>query len=128
MLREKRFLGKLPSDLVASELATWGTCHNGHGYDNPPGARLLIDNFTLYSPHDSTPTFEWRMPVGSLTADGYSYVFDQSETTIPPEVITTRDTQASFTEVAPGRWHLHLRARSAEGKWGPTAHFRIDIE
>ena len=125
MLTEKRFGGKAPGDLSAAELCTWSTVHNGHGYDTPHGARFLIDNFTIYSPTDATPSFEWRMPVGSLPADGYSYVFDQAQTTIPPETVMTKETTTVFKDVKPGTWYLHLRAHSPDGKWSPAAHCKI---
>ena len=128
MLKATRFKSGLPEDLVASELATWATCHGGGGYVNPLNAQILIDNFAVYSNRGRSPSFEWRMPTESLPASGYSLVLDQKSDTVPPETIMTNETCKSFENLEPGVWYFHIRAVGADGKWGSATHKRFVIE
>ena len=130
MLKATRFKNGLPEDLVASELATWATCHGGGGYVNPLNAQILIDNFTVYSNRGRSPSVEWRMPTESLPATGYSFVLDQKADTMPPETNMTSETCKSFENLEPGVWYFHIRALGGDGKWSPATHkkFLIDGE
>ncbi len=128
MLKATRFKGGLPEDLTASELATWATAHGGGGYHNPRNAQIFIDNFTVYSNKGRSPSFEWRMPIESLPAKGYSFVLDQKADTVPPETSMTTDTIKGFENLEPGTWYFHVRAVGADGKWGEAAHKKFVIE
>ena len=128
MLKATRFKNGLPEDLVASELATWATCHGGGGYDNPQNAQILIDNFAIYSNMGRSPSFEWRMPSASLPAVGYSFVLDQKPDTVPPETSMTNETSKRFDDLQPGVWCFHIRAVGTDGKWGPATHRKFAIE
>jgi hypothetical protein len=128
MLKATRFKGGLPEDLTASELATWATAHGGGGYVNPGNAQIFIDNFTVYSNKGRSPSFEWRMPIDSLPANGYSFVLDQKADTVPPETSMTTDTIKGFENLEPGTWYFHVRAVGADGKWGEAAHRKFVID
>lgn len=58
---------------------------------------------------------------------GYNAVFDQSATTLPPEV--DEGTTAVFrrTNLADGIWYLHVRAHYPDG-WSPARHFAFRID
>ncbi|MBQ7650151.1 MAG: hypothetical protein IJS15_04285, partial [Victivallales bacterium] len=128
MLKATRFKNGLPEDLVASELATWATAHGGGGYVNPLNARILIDNFAVYSNRGRNPSFEWRMPTESLPANGYSFALDQKSDTMPPETNMTSETSKRFDNLEPGVWYFHVRAVGADGKWGPATQKKFVIE
>jgi hypothetical protein len=126
--------GRFPGDrargqLTAGELATWATSHTGRGaYVNPGGARLKLDNITIHSPRDRTPSFEWRVHgYDEELLGGYSYVFDENPETVPSQTINTEATQARLHDISPGQWFFHVRAADTEGKWGETAHLAVEL-
>jgi hypothetical protein len=111
--------------IAGAELATWAT---SHGASVTPGqARVRLDNFCIYSNRGNAPAFVWQQPPETPAAEGYAVAFDASADTVPPETVTTTEAQAEFREVKPGTWHLHVRAKSAQG-WGPAAHRAIVID
>ncbi len=127
MIRASRFGGKPPARQVqAAELATWATNHGPHrpGYDNPLGASVRIDNFTIYSPADPNPAFAWRAPI---PVKGYSFAFDRQPDTEPPATIMTTATQKRLPGVEPGVHYFHVRAMDEKGRWSATAHRRIEV-
>ncbi|MCK5802858.1 MAG: hypothetical protein KAI66_08500 [Lentisphaeria bacterium] len=128
MILDKRFPD--PSKrggITVSELSLWATNHHGGGYVNPADARILIDNFVIFSPSGRNPIFHWRMP-SDTPVGGYSHVLDSKPDTVPAETVSdTRSEEASFHDLEPGRWWFHVRACSKEGAWGPTTHLPIEI-
>ncbi len=118
--------------ISVSEVATWGTNHNmssrGESYSNPRGAKLKIDNFTIYSPTGSDPAFEWALHGWKGEVKGYSTAFDRKPDTVPPARVNTAAARREFKAIEPGKWWFHVRARSADGKWGKTTHREIEIE
>jgi hypothetical protein len=111
--------------IAVTEMATWATAHaNSSG--NSAQARVRLDNLCIYSNRGNAPAFAWQQPSGSPAAEGYAVVFDADAETIPPETVTTTERRAEFRDVTPGTWHLHVRAKSAQG-WGPTAHRTITL-
>ncbi|GAA1369335.1 hypothetical protein GCM10009661_26690 [Catellatospora chokoriensis] len=83
----------------------------------------------------SHPDQNAAYPTGSVSASwtatgsptGYSVVVDQTATTTPDT--TVDQTAATYTgTLADGTWYLHVRAQSAGGTWGATAHYEIRID
>lgn len=75
---------------------------------------------------DNSPTFTWSAADVS-GINGYSWVLDQSSTTIPDTVSEGTGTSLSRTGLKDGSWWLHVRARNSAGVWGTTARYRINI-
>lgn len=109
--------------LVVEQLNTWSiTCG-----PNAAGARLKIDNLTIFSPRSRDATFYWQMPGPQRDGLRYSYGLDHSPKTVPSIGPLTSETSAQFRNLAPGQWFFHVRARDAEGRWGPASHLRIEV-
>ena len=114
--------------IAVSELATWSTSHWGGGtYNNPLGARVKIDNFTIHSDRGTSPAFEWNVPGSTAPIKGCSCLWDKKADTVPPEEVTTTSNRAEFHGVEPGEWFFHVRACDQDGRWSPTTHRRVVI-
>jgi len=61
-------------------------------------------------------------------AVGYSLVLDQSSDTIPDEVVDTTDTTATYEDLVPGRYYLHVRALDGAGHWSATARYCFVVD
>ncbi len=73
----------------------------------------------------SSPVFVWTLPSG---ADAVSFEFDQKKDTAPDGVAEEVDGGSTqYAPVTDGVWYFHLRARSS-GSFGPTAHYRIQVD
>ena len=61
---------------------------------------------------------------GGSGADGISYSWTQSATSIPGQVPDVEETATGLTSpaLANGRWFLHLRTVDAVGNWSDAAH------
>ena len=118
---------QIRGEIAVAELATWATSHSYGTYTNPLGARDKIDNFTIFSPRGRNPAFAWRVHA-PCEMKGYSYVFDQSTNTVPPEKVRTQAKRAGLKNVKPGTWYLHVRACGQDGRWGESAHRKIEIK
>lgn len=58
---------------------------------------------------------------------GYSAAFDQSATTVPPEVDEGNTSLFRRTNLADGVWYLHVRAHYQDG-WSVARHFAFRID
>jgi hypothetical protein len=96
--------------------------------DKIGGVTMYLDNFTIYSRQDSTPSFEWQEPPDVSGIEGYSWVFDQVENTVPPERVRTRQNQAHLQAVTPGKWWFHVRAVDHAGNWSKAGRTWIVVE
>lgn len=68
--------------------------------------------------------FTWSKPDD---VNGFSYVFDQSATTEPPNSVTTTDTNRGFSLNKDGVWYFHIKAQNLAG-WGKTSHYKVSID
>jgi len=88
---------------------------------NASGARWQVDNFLISSFGKPVASFSWR--TDDITGiKGYSVVFDQKPTTVPPAQAATAREQAVMNANAPGPWWLHVAACDGNGNWSPVTH------
>src|SRR5690606_32623850 len=80
------------------------------------------DESKWYSSRDVSAT--WTAGSG---VRGYSAVFDQSPSTIPPERSEGMGAAFSRTGLADGVWYLHVRAQYPNG-WSGTRHVAFHID
>lgn len=76
----------------------------------------------------SDVNLSWDRPTGAY---GYSFVLDQTPDTVPGNTLdTTTTTTQSYPGLKDGVWYFHIKARaqSASAGFGPTAHFKIQID
>ena len=111
--------------VIASELSCWATNRNGGGYANPNAARLLVDNFAIFSPSGNAPEFRWQVP--GPAPQGYATLLDRKPDTVPPETVDTEASRRQCRDLAPGEWWFHVRARHHDGRWGPPGHARAVV-
>ena len=91
------------------------------------GAYCHFDNFSIATPERGrTLTFEWTRVADPTGIAGYAYALDQKPTTQPTKLLGTATT-ATFKDVAPGTWYLHLRARDGVGHWSKAVHFPTTV-
>ena len=109
----------------ADYLGTWAT--GWRRYQNPPGANLLFDNFTIYSPVATSAGFEWQPPQAQNGIRGYSCLLDQLPDTAPPAEINATETHRQFSGLKPGHYYFHVRACDRAGNWGPVAHLDFTL-
>jgi hypothetical protein len=57
----------------------------------------------------------------------YSYVLDQEPSGIPDNIDDTRETTASFPNVADGIWYFHIKQKRG-GIYGEPSHYRVKID
>ena len=93
----------------------------------PPDGALLVDDYAMYSEAATRAAFRWAEPSSPSGIAGYSWVLDSSDDTIPPEKIMGSARQAEFTDLKPGRYVFHLRARDGAGNWGPSSHVSFQL-
>ncbi|MBN2015488.1 hypothetical protein JW766_01515 [Candidatus Dojkabacteria bacterium] len=58
---------------------------------------------------------------------GFSYILDQSESTVPDDMQESDGTGANLEASSDGVWFFHIKARSAGG-WGDTAHYKVQVD
>jgi len=122
--------GELPEALKVREFGTWACSPNPRTratFSNPAGARVRIDNFTIFSQAGQNPAFEWALHKYAGQIEGYAYSWDQAADTVPPSKISTAIPRTEFANVAAGTWYFHVRACGADGAWGETAHRRVVV-
>jgi uncharacterized protein YpmB len=85
-------------------------------------------NQTLWYAGNS-PAFSWSVasPPPSGIA-GYSYILDQTPTTMPDNSSEGTGTSTSYSGKADGIWYFHIKAVSGTGRWGDTAHYTVQID
>ena len=71
--------------------------------------------------NNSSVSFSWTLDGGS-TPTGYSYVFDQVDTTMPDQTSEGTGVSATETATSSGDWYFHIRANSA-----PVTHYLVRI-
>ncbi len=93
----------------------------------PPDGRLLIDDYAMYSPAATQAGFRWVAPASPSGIAGYSWVLDSANDTLPPETVMATESHVEFTDLAPGRYVFHLRARANSGTWSPASHVGFEL-
>lgn len=93
----------------------------------PPDGRLLIDDYAMYSPVATQAGFRWSAPASPSGIAGYSWVLDSASDTLPPETVMGTEPHTQFTDLAPGRYVFHLRARTNAGTWSPPTHVAFEL-
>ncbi len=104
------------------------------GFDElvPPSAVVALTSPSHPSPTtayaNANPAFTWTAATDAESGViGYSYVLDQSPSTLPDASIETAEMQASFNGKPDGTWYFHVRAIDAAGNLGPTSHLAVMI-
>jgi hypothetical protein len=92
------------------------------------GTSMYIDNFTLYSRRDATPTFAWSVPPDASGIRGYSWVCNQSPKTVPPEKIKSTSPRTQLADIKSGKWWFHVRAVDGAGNWSAVGRTMITVE
>jgi len=64
----------------------------------------------------------------SSEIQGYSYVLDQSPTTIPDTVSEGASATVNYSSLADGTWYLHVRAQDNLDNWGNTNHYQVNSD
>jgi len=77
---------------------------------------------------NDNPYFTWTTPTDLSGIAGYSYVLDQSSSTIPDEGIEPPGTSKSYSNLDDGTWYFHVRAKDGAGNWGPADHYKVNID
>ncbi len=73
------------------------------------------------------PSFSWEASDLSGVC-GYSYALDQNTTTTTDTASEGTATGKSYSDIGEGTFYFHLRAKNCAGAWGPTSHFKIQID
>ncbi|MBR4901347.1 MAG: hypothetical protein IKZ46_10440, partial [Victivallales bacterium] len=60
--------------------------------------------------------------------DGYSYVWDDKDDTMPDTKANTTLSSVSFEKLEPGLKYFHIRAVDKNGNWGPAAHYLYFVD
>jgi hypothetical protein len=76
---------------------------------------------------NASPTVSWAASSES-GIKGYSYVLDQTSSTVPDTTSEGTATSKSYTGLADGVWYFHVRAESNANLWGTTATFTIRVD
>jgi hypothetical protein len=66
----------------------------------------------------------WKLPKGTKAV---AWIIDQNPTTVPKD---TQSATSSYTSdpLSDGVWYAHVRIQDDKGVFGPTAHFKIQID
>ena len=77
---------------------------------------------------NNDPTFTWSQPSGdTAVVAAYAWVLDHKPTT-DPRGSRGLTTTATYNNVGDGDWYVHVRALTAQGEWGPTAHRKVRVD
>ncbi len=72
----------------------------------------------------SNIALSWNKEKG---VSGFSYLFDQTVDTVPPQKTTSAETSATYPNQAVGTYYFHIRAQNGDG-WGSTTHYKVTIK
>ena len=114
------------------EESDWDESDDSFGVDNKDPPEPSTSSLTHPDEDkwfdDDDPSFEWDTPEDPSGIEGYSYVSDQSGSTIPDKTIDTTGNSKSYTDVADGIWYFHIRAKDNTKNWGSADHYRVKID
>jgi hypothetical protein len=93
---------------------------------NRKNARWFVDNLMLSG--YAKPELEARWRAEDITGvAGYSVVFDEQMTTVPPRQMSTRAESGRFKAVGPGTRWLHVAATDGNGNWSHPRHLACPL-
>jgi len=81
----------------------------------------------MYSPAATQAGFRWSAPASPSGIAGYSWVLDSASDTLPPETVMGAEPHTQFTDLSPGRYVFHLRARTNSAAWSPPSHVAFEL-
>ncbi len=92
----------------------------------PEGVNIFSETHPFQSNwyNNNNPVVSWEKNSG---VDGFSYLLDDKPTTIPDNIINTKETLQSFENLGDGLWYFHIKA-SKKGAWGTAGHFLMRID
>jgi len=95
----------------------------------PPSPVISSSTHTenAWSDNDD-PRFTWTEPTDISGINGYSYVLDNSSSTIPDTTSEGSSTSENYYNKVDGTWYFHVRAMDGAGNWGSTDHYCVKID
>ena len=122
-----------PTDPTVQQAAWQG---EGATDTPPPAVTPLVPEVTSATHPDpntwvltNTATFDWAQPAGDpAVVDSYHWFLDQIPDATPAGQNLGLETTQTYTELADGVWHLHVRARDEGGLWSETGHRTIRVD
>jgi len=113
----------------AGNIGNWGS-HDFQIDATPPLAPIVSspthpDEEAFYP--DNNLILEWAVPSDLSGIAGYSYILDNSPSTISDENINTTANSKFYTEVSSGTWYFHIKGKDNAGNWSPTGHYTTNI-
>jgi len=99
--------------------------------DEPPAAPIISssthpnENLTYCN---ANPVFSWTTPADPSGIACFSYALDHLALTAPDETCDTTGATKSYTNLTSDTWYFHVRAKDNANNWGPSAHYRVQIE
>ncbi|HEX2040405.1 MAG TPA: hypothetical protein VHF47_11815 [Acidimicrobiales bacterium] len=93
---------------------------------SPPVTSSSHPSSTTWYRNDE-PSFGFAT-VDDSEVDGYSYVLDQSPSTVPDTTSEGTTTTTQYTDLADGVHTFHVRARNRLGMWGEPSHYTVRID
>ncbi len=90
-------------------------------------AAVIVDDWAMYSQAASSAAFRWSRPSDASGVLGYSWLLDDADDTVPPEIIRGSEQTVEFHDLAPGHHCFHVRACDGAGNWGPASHVPFDL-
>jgi len=77
---------------------------------------------------NNSPSFSWNIAESYSGVDGYNWVIDQLENTIPGELKMTDANHTDIKGLSDGIWYFHVRAVDKAGNWSETSHYKLKID
>jgi gliding motility-associated-like protein len=77
--------------------------------------------------NDKNISLSWNVTDSYSGLDGYSWLLDNSENTVPKDAKITEETHFE-RELPDGLWYFHIRAVDNAGNWSETTHYRVKID
>jgi TGF-beta propeptide len=81
---------------------------------------------TWYANNDIS--LSWTAPNDPSGIAGYSFLMDQSDSTVPPTISAGPGTSTMFSDRTEGQSWFHVRAVDGAGNWGATTHFLVQVD
>jgi gliding motility-associated-like protein len=77
---------------------------------------------------NNSPEISWSVIESYSGIDGYSWIIDQSEVTVPKDSKITDANYINVKDLSDGIWYFHVRALDKAGNWSETAHYKIKVD
>lgn len=73
-------------------------------------------------------SISWGVKESLSGIDGFSWLLDSSENTVPKEIKMTDENSINITNLQDGVFYFHIRAVDKAGNWSETSHYKIMID